>query len=208
MSKNASDEGYVYDLHITVDPETLDRQRIAHPWKVLDILNVQGLPHCIISRKYVGDPPHDELDNIVRKLEVWGAGVQRKKIEFHFRNTADAMFAAMFFHDAPEIIEVHYKYKQRGVFAVSAEQVEELNRMKLALSFNVATERVIVSARFAGLDAYKMGREGDELPPFLEEEEREIIIFDTNNGMDSFWPMRTVSDPRLVFGDFPPWILR
>ena len=53
-----------YDLHITVDPNTFKRSSIKKPWQIHDIRNVQGVPHLIVSQKYFGKFPQDELEEM------------------------------------------------------------------------------------------------------------------------------------------------
>lgn len=196
-----------YDLHITIDSARSKGLNISGPWKILDIHNVQGAPHCIVSRKYIGDDPYSKLHLMAGMLGLVGASVQRKKIEFHFQNPTDFMQVPR--HGlSGGIIEVHYKFRRSGVFSVGEEQVTELTRKKLALSFNMATERVIVSARFNCLATFLEMKASDELPDFLKEEEREVVVSDTNNSLDSFWPLRLMGDGELKFTDFPEWIPR
>lgn len=203
----ANASGPVYDLHITIDPIGIKGLSVCAPWKILDIHNVQGAPHCIVSKKYIGDNPHSELDLMAGMLGLAGASVQRKKIEFHFQNPTDFMQVPK--HGLSRgIVEVHYKFGRTGAFPVSEEQIAELNRKKLALSFNMATERVIVSARFNCLATFLEMKASDELPPFLKEEEREVVVSDTDNSLDSFWPLRLMGDGELKFTDFPEWIPR
>ena len=192
----------VYDLHITVNPDGFNPLFVKPPWQIHDIHNVQGAPHLIISQKYTGNFLYRELERMAEVLQTHGALIKRKKIELHFRDCAEARRA----RNAFGIIEVHYKCKQRGVFPVRKTQIQELNKKKLALSFNMATNRPIISARFSNLETYENGKASDALPVFLGEEEREIVIMDTNNELDSFWPLRTANDCRLVFSEFPQWI--
>ncbi|MDP3696627.1 MAG: hypothetical protein Q8R55_01185 [Candidatus Taylorbacteria bacterium] len=192
----------VYDLHITVNRDVLDTDRIVSPWKVLYILNVQGEPHCIVSRKYIGPSPADEISDMVLSLENRGSPVLRTKIERHIDGLdLDDI-------EKTAIIEVHYKYRQRGIFEVNQEQVDELNVKKIALSFSETSRRLIVSARFDGLASYLKSRAPDKLPDFLEEEEREVVVYDDNRQLDSFWPIRNSFDPKLDFNEFPIWAIR
>lgn len=191
----------VFDLHITVDSSTLDRSRIRDPWRILDIKNVQGPPHCIVSMKYSGRTPQEELCGMVEALGRSGANIQREKIELHFHDHA-------VLGPLNGVVEIHYKYADRGIFAVTSEQIAELNGKKLAFSFNAATGRRIISARFENIAAYRHGKTPNILPPFLAEEEREVVVADTNAMLDAFWPMRIAADPPLAFSDFPQWVLR
>lgn len=191
----------IYDLHITVNPDTFDKFVIREPWQIHDIRNVQGAPHLIISQKYIGESPHNELENIAQELERFGAEILRKKIELHFNE----------YHDIQNvqtdigIIEIHYKYRKPGVFGVTKEQIDELNKKKVALSFNVSKMRPIISVRFQNKEMYLVGKADKRLPEYLEQEELEIVIFDSNNQLDSFWPMRTTADEKLSFDLFPKW---
>ncbi|GEM_PF-4289053 len=195
-----------YDLHITVDPKTLDTSLLGKEWKALDIYNVQGIPHFIISKKHEADYPEHELNAMVDKLKSGGARVRRRKIELVFSDLAAAREAMR--KTTVGIVEIHYKYEKRGAFAVSAEQRRELDEKKIALSFNRSSGRVIVSARFENLQAYERAMTSDPLPPYLEDVEREVVVLDSNNALDSFWPLRTLQDPPLTFEMFPEWILQ
>ena len=192
----------VFNLHITVDPEKFEGIRLGTPWKVLNIQNVQGAPHCIVSCKYSGDSPMSTMRNMAQGLEKMGARVLREKIEFHFQDPSYARRSSW----PLGVVEIHYKYKRRGMFPVGIRRIEELDERKLALSFNEGSQRVILSARFANVNAYKMGGALGKLPAFLEDEEREIVVFDTNAKMDSFWPLRNEYDTALSFDSFPYWI--
>ena len=73
----------IYDLHITVDPNTFDPSFITPPWKVLAIQNTQGDPHLIVSRKDNFMPCY-ALEEMASKLSTLGVTIQRKKVERHF----------------------------------------------------------------------------------------------------------------------------
>ncbi len=192
----------VYDLHITVDPRTFDPACLGNRWRMLDIQNVQGMPHFIASKKHIGLNPENELERMASRFERNGVRVLRRKIELTFIAFADARKAGV-----PDgIVEVHYKYSRRGAFSVSEAERAELDRKKIALSFNASSGRVIVSARFANLAVYEKCGTKAALPPFLEDEEREVVVKDDNNALDSFWPLRTLKDGKLEFSDFSRWI--
>ena len=195
----------VWDLHVTIDPDTFKSSFVAHPWQVHDIHNVQGMPHLIVSQKYTGNSPYPELKRMAGELACRGVGIWRMKTELHFRDPADVRHI----REAVGIIEVHFKYRQRGAFPVSPMQVEELNHAKFALSFNRTTQRPIVSVRFADLATYeRKGFHKESLPDHIEDEEREIVVVDTNPNLDSFWPLRTLAEEKLKFSAFPLWVLR
>lgn len=190
-------QGHTYDLHLTVDPRTFNAAAMGPLWKLHDIQNVQGIPHLIVSQKYTGHDFYGELQQMADKLEKNGVYILRRKIELHFSGEDT---------NAEGIVEIHYKCRNRGVFFVPEEHIGELNRKKLAFSFNMSTARQIVSARFLNLNAWRKGKASDPLPDWIEEEEREIVIMDTNQSLDSFWPMRTGSDEKLSFASFPLWV--
>ena len=191
----------IYDLHITVNPDRFDKAFVESRWKIHDIRNVQGIQHLIISQKYIGPFPLDELKKMADKLQENSALVLREKIELHF----DDYITLESETNADKVIEIHYKLKKRGVFGVTGEQISELNKIGIALSFNMSTARRIISVRFKNRNAYLNFRADGRLPSCLEEEERELVIFDTNNGMDSFWPIRTMEDEKFSFDLFPQW---
>ena len=135
------------------------------------------------------------------KLEKSSVKLLRKKTELHFDNYRDIQNLC----SPVGTIEVHYKCRKRNIFQVAGEQIEELNKKKMALSFNASTKRPIVSFRFCDAKAYRKGKLNKPLPWFLSEEEREIVLFDTNQKLDSFWPMRTGVDKKLSPDLFPTW---
>ena len=186
-------------MHITIDPDTLDASYIRNPWRIHDINNIQGKPHFIISQKYNGSYPAKELKNMAEKLKKEGASIFREKIELHFTDFTDV-------GNMPPtngIVEVHYKCKKREVFAVSNEETITLTKNKIALSFNMSTGRPIVSVRFSDVYTYFDRRANYKfLPAYFDEEEREMVIMDTNNELDSFWPLRTEADEKLSFDNF------
>ncbi len=195
----------IYDLHITVSPDSLNFFSIDFPWQVHEICNVQGLPHYIISLKHVGSFPHEELKKMADALRSHKVCIVREKIERHFPSS----FQRVADIGSDGVIEVHYKYAKKGIFQVTEAQIAELNKKKLALSFNVGTLRPIISVRFSDSETYlKKGVQHKPLPPYLLEEEREVVTFDTNSTLDSFWPMRAMSDKKFSFSDFPAWLMR
>ncbi len=195
----------IYDLHITVDPRTFDSLQVKPPWQVHDIENVQGIPHLIVSQKYSGHSPHREIRRMAQKLRSFGVAILRKKIELHFRDICEVPRTLR----AVGIIEVHYKYRQRGTFSVNPQWINELNLKKFALSFNRTARRPIISLRWNSHEAYEQGKmKGALLPFFIEEEERELVVMDSNRELDSFWPLRTADDEPPTFRDFPHYISR
>lgn len=190
----------IYDLHITVDPRTFDKSFIAKPWQIHDIHNVQGMPHLIVSQKYFGKAPHCELKKMSKKLKKVGAKILREKIELHFSALEDIQKIG----NSAKTVEIHYKLPKRRIFKVTKKQIDELNTKKMAISFNVSATRPIVSFRFCDQEAYKQCKL-DKLPLFAESEEKELVIFDTNTKLDSFWPMRFGKDKRLSPNLFPTW---
>lgn len=193
-----------YDLHITVANDTniedLEEVVKSFNWKIHDIRNVQGTTadgsyrHIIVSQKYTGYHPLTEMNRMAREIANNGENVIRKKVELHFNgyeSDVPSMYKNSPDNEIPGIIEVHYKCKKRGIFRFSENAIDYLNQQKLALSFNARTSRPIISQRYDSLDTFVMkGISPDiSLPKYLEEVEREVVIFDSNNSLDSFWPM-------------------